>query len=192
MSKRWRIRLIAYSLLAAALGIGAWQLWRNASPRDEPDVIFTPTPPEAIDKMFELAAVTRDDVVYDLGCGDARILIEAAKRYGCRTVGWELRKEKVEESRRNAQAAGVGHLVHIHEGNIFDADLSECTVLCIYLLPTVNTKLIPQMEKMRPGSRIVSYKFDMPGTRPKKVAQFRNEMGIDRTVYLWTIPLERE
>ncbi len=199
MSKRWRARLIVYTLLAAGLAGGSWWVLERAWPSREPDasgvrrdVIFAPTPPEAIDKMIELASVTKDDVVYDLGCGDGRILTQIAKKCGCKAVGWEIDPKLVEKARSNAEAAGVAHLVEIHEGDLFKVDLRECTVLAIYLLPELNARLIPQIKKMRPGSRIVSYAFNMPGVRPKQVVRFKSHSGLDRTVYFWTTPLEME
>jgi SAM-dependent methyltransferase len=192
MSKRWRTRLIVYGLLAVAMAGGAWWLLEAARERPERDVIFAPTPPECVDKMLEMATVTKDDVVYDLGSGDGRIVIAAAKTYGCKAVGYEIDPKLVEESRRNAAAAGVSHLVEIHQRNIFDADLSDCTVLAIFLLPDVNVRLIPQMRQMKRGSRVVSFLQNMPGVRPQQTVNMRDKKGIDRTIYLWTIPLQME
>ena len=192
MTKRWRARLIVYGFLAIALGGIAWWMLEGAKPPRQRDVIYAPTPPECVDKMLEMAGVTKDDVVYDLGCGDGRIVVAAAKNYGCKAIGWEIDPKLVEESRRNAEAAGVTNLVEIHEGNIFDVDLSGCTVLAVYLLPELNVRLIPQIEKMRPGSRVVSFLHSMPGVRPKQVEVFRDKKEIDRSIYLWTVPLQRE
>jgi predicted RNA methylase len=192
MSKRWRMRLVVYGLLAVIMGVGTWWLFENAWPRQGSDVVYVPTPPECVDKMLEMAAVTKDDVVYDLGSGDGRIVIAAARTYGCKAVGYEIDPKLVEESRRNAAAAGVSHLVEIHEGNIFDVDLSNCTVLAIFLLPDVNVRLIPQMRRMKPGSRVVSFLQNMPGVRPQQAVNMRDKKDVDRTIYLWTIPLQME
>lgn len=196
MSRRWRKRSVGIVILSALLFSGYWWgeelLVQLFWPKRDRDVIFAPTPPEAIDKMIELAAITKDDVVYDLGCGDGRILIQIAKKCGCKAVGWEIDPKLVADTKRNAEAAGVAHLVEVHQGDLFEVDLSGCSVLAIYLLPELNARLIPQLKKMKAGSRIVSYSFNMPGVKPKQAVTFRNDKGMDRTVYFWTTPLEME
>ncbi|UCC96713.1 MAG: class I SAM-dependent methyltransferase, partial [Phycisphaerales bacterium] len=127
----------------------------------KPDVIFVPTPQEVVDKMLELAQVKKDDLVYDLGCGDGRIVVTAAQKYGCRGVGYDIAPKRVRESRQNVKKNNVGHLVRIEQADIFTLDLSKANVITLYLLPSLNVKLIPQLEKLRPGSRIVSHDFDM-------------------------------
>lgn len=179
-----------YGLLAVALGVGSWQALRIAGHRDEPDVIFAPTPQPAIDAMLELAGVTKNDVVYDLGCGDARILVTAAKKYGCRAVGVEMQPHLVEAARRNAEAAGVSHLVEIREGDLFEADFHDATVVAVFLLPDLNAKLVPKLNKLPPGSRIVSYQFAIEGVPPTKHISVPIKDGDPRSVYLWTVPLE--
>ncbi len=159
----------------------------------EPDVIYVPTPQKVVDKMLELAQVTKDDLLYDLGCGDGRIVVTAAKEYGCRAVGYELHAGRVRKSIANVAENNVGHLARIEQKDIFTVDLSKASVITLYLLPELNVKLIPQLEKLKPGSRIVSHDFVMRGVKPDKVV----EMTIDdawntHTVYLWTTPLKKE
>jgi hypothetical protein len=160
----------------------------------EPDVIFVPTPQEAVDKMLELAQVTKDDLVYDLGCGDGRIVVTAAKRYGCKAVGFDIARKRVKESLENVEKNNVGHLVRIEQRDIFTLDLSKANVVTLYLLPELNVKLIPQLEKLKPGSRIVSHDFDMRGVKPDKVVEVKSsdEDWDTHTIYLWTTPLKKE
>ena len=159
----------------------------------EPDVIFLPTPPKVVDKMLELAQVKKSDLVYDLGCGDGRIVIAAAKKYGCKAVGYDIREERVIDSRKNVDANNVSDLVTIEREDIFTLDLSKANVITLYLLPSLNVKLIPQLEKLKPGSRIVSHDFDMQGVKPDKVIKvYSNVDKRQHTVYLWTTPLNKE
>ncbi len=158
----------------------------------EPDVIFVPTPQDVVDKMLELAEVKKDDLVYDLGCGDGRIVVTAAKRYGCKAVGYDIDPERVEESLANVEEKDVGDLVRIEQKDIFTLDLSKADVITLYLLPSLNVKLIPQLEKLKPGSRIVSHDFRMKGVKPDKVVKLTsNEDGSEHKVFLWTSPLKK-
>jgi len=159
----------------------------------EPDILFVPTPPEAVDKMLELAQVKKDDLLYDLGCGDGRIVIAAAKKYGCKAVGYDINPERVKESRANVDANDIGDLVKIEQADVFTLDLSDANVITLYLLPSLNVKLIPQLEKLKPGSRIVSHDFDMRGVKPDKVVKITPEDSYrEHVVYLWTTPLKKE
>ncbi len=162
----------------------------------EPDVIYVPTPVEVVDKMLEMAKVTKNDVLYDLGCGTGTIVIEAAKKIGCRCVGFEIEPERVKKARANVDANGVGNLVRIEQKDIFTLDLSPASVVTLYLLPTLNVKLIPQLEKLKPGSRIVSHDFDMQGVQEdQKVTVETKESspygGTTHEVYLWSTPLKK-
>jgi len=157
-----------------------------------PDVIFVPTPQEVVDKMLELAQVTKDDVVYDLGCGDGRIVVTAAKKFGCRAFGFDVDPQRIQESKENVEKNGVGNLVTIEQKDIFTLDLSKANVVTLYLLPSLNVKLIPQLEKLKPGCRIVSHDFDMRGVTPDKVVTVDGDGGYGHTVYLWTTPLKKE
>ncbi|UCG57160.1 MAG: alkaline phosphatase family protein [Phycisphaerales bacterium] len=156
----------------------------------KPDVVFVPTPQEVVDKMLELAQVTKDDVLYDLGCGDGRIVVTAAKRYGCKAVGYDIDPKRVKESLDNVQKNNVGHLARIEQRDIFSLDLSEASVITLYLLPQLNVKLIPQLERLKPGSRIVSHDFAMRGVKPEKVVKVKaGEYETGHEVFLWTCPL---
>lgn len=178
------------------------------------DIIYVPTPQKVVDKMLEVAKVTKDDVVYDLGCGDGRIVVSAAKKLGAHGLGFDLDPERVKEANENVKGANVGSLVSIKQENVFNVDLSPATVVTLYLLPEINVKLIPQLEKMRPGSRIVSHDFDMKGVIPDghwtvTASEFVDAEGYsawkgaaipedkknykDRAheIYLWTIPLKK-
>lgn len=172
----------------------------EAAAPDEPeapslDIEYVPTPENVVAKMLEVAAITKDDVVYDLGCGDGRLVIAAAKTYGARAFGFDLDPERIAEARANVEKAGVGHLVTIEQKNIFDVDLSPATVVTLYLLPELNVRLVPQLEKLAPKSRIVSHDFDMAGYDPDDiwmiVAKHHRPPPKRRKhyVYLWTTPL---
>jgi hypothetical protein len=165
-----------------------------AEPTEEPkrpDVVFVPTPPEVVAKMLELAHVTKDDVVYDLGCGDGRIVVAAAK-LGCRAYGFDVDPQRIKESKENVERNGVGDLATIEQKDIFTLDLSKASVVTLYLLPHLNVKLIPQLEKLKPGSRIVSHDFDMRGVTPDQEVQVGEDSGYEHTVFLWTTPLKKE
>src|SRR5262245_24440749 len=157
-----------------------------------PDVIFVPTPQEVVDKMLELAGVKEGDVLYDLGCGDGRSPVTAAKRYRIKAVGFDVDPQRIQESRANVEKNGVGDLVTIRQADIFKQDLREASVITLYLLPTLNVRLMPQLEKLKPGSRIVSHSFDMRGAKPKKVIEVQPDDGEEHTVYLWFVPWEKE
>ena len=184
----WHARIAVYSLVTAVIAGISWYCYWDATRTKEPQVIYVSTPPDAVDKMLEMAQVTKDDVVYDLGCGDGRIVIAAAKKYGCRAVGVELRPEVVEEARRNAARAGVEDLVEIRHADILTTDFSDATVVAMYLLPDLNVRLIPKLNRLPPGSRVVSYMFKMPGVPPKEKAQWKKG-GHERIVYLWVTPI---
>ena len=148
---------------------------------------YVPSQPEVVDRMLALAAVTKDDVVYDLGCGDGRIPIAAAKTYGARGVGLDIDPRRIEESRANAKAAGVEHLVQFRIEDVLTADVSEATVVTLYLLSSSNAKLRPLLTRqLRAGSRIVSHAFSMGPTWPAdKVEQIKTAAGDEVTLYLW-------
>jgi precorrin-6B methylase 2 len=159
----------------------------------EPDVVYVPTPHDVVAKMLELARVTKNDVLYDLGCGDGRIVVMAAKKYGCKATGFDIDPERVKESRENVKKNRVEKLAEIREQNVFELDLSPASVVTLYLLPSLNVKLIPQLEKLKPGSRIVSHDFDMEGVKPDKVVHMTSsEDNVEHTIYLWTTPLKKE
>jgi SAM-dependent methyltransferase len=155
-----------------------------------PDVIFVPTPQPVVNKMLELAKPKKADVVYDLGCGDGRIVVTAAKRYGVRAFGFDVDPQRIEEARENVRKNKVEHLVTIEQKDIFELDLSPASVVTLYLLPDLNVRLIPQLAKLKPGSRIVSHDYDMRGVVPEQVASVR--VNREHPVFLWRTPLKRE
>jgi precorrin-6B methylase 2 len=158
-----------------------------------PDVVYVPTPNDVVAKMLDTAGVKKDDVVYDLGCGDARILVTAAKKYGCRGIGYEIHPGRFQLAKDNVKKNGVEDLVEIRKQDIFEADLSKATVITLYLLPELNLRLVPQMETMKPGSRIVSHEYGMEGITPDMTVSINSREDADtHTIYLWTIPLKRE
>jgi len=158
----------------------------------EPDVVFVPTPHDVVDKMLELVKVRKDDLLYDLGCGDGRIVVTAAQRYGCKAVGYDIDPQRVKESLENVANSNVGDLVTIEQKDIFTLDLTEANVITLYLLPSLNVKLIPQLDKLKPGCRIVSHDFDMRGVEPDQVIELTSdEDNSEHTIYLWTTPLKK-
>jgi SAM-dependent methyltransferase len=156
----------------------------TAPARRSPDVIFVPTPNEVVEKMLEMAKVTAKDVVYDLGCGDGRIVITAAQKFGCRSVGIDIDPKRIQEATANAKAAKVTDKVKFVEADLFESDISEATVVTLYLLTRLNEKLKPKLLKdLKPGTRVVSHAFDMGDWKPEATASVNAT-----TVYLWRIP----
>lgn len=172
--------------LRCTLLLAAPAVWPAAAwARDEPqlDVPYVPTPQKVVDRMIEMAAVGPQDVVYDLGCGDGRLVITAAQR-GARGVGIDLNPTRIEEAKANARAAKVTDRVQFKVGDLFQADVSPATVVTLYLLPDVNRRLRPQLWKqLRVGSRVVSHAFDMGSEWPPE----RTERVENSTLYAWTI-----
>jgi len=153
----------------------------------ESDVPFVESPQPVVDRMLEVANVTEDDVVYDLGSGDGRIPISAARDYGARGVGIEIKPDLVKRARENAQEAGVGNRVEFRQGDLFEADISDATVVTLYLLPSVNLELRPKLfRQLEPGTRIVSHDFDMDEWEPDTTV----ESSEGDTIYRWVIPEE--
>jgi hypothetical protein len=159
-------------------------------PARTPDIHFVPTPQDVVNRMLELAQVTKDDLVYDLGCGDGRIVVTAAKTYGCKAVGFDIDPQRVKESLDRVRENQVEALVTIRNADIFELDLTPASVVSLYLLPQLNVRLIPQLKELKPGSRIVSHDFDMRGVEPDKVEEVTTEDGISHKIYLWTTPLK--
>ncbi|HMF19440.1 MAG TPA: methyltransferase domain-containing protein [Gemmataceae bacterium] len=158
----------------------------------EPDVIFVPTPHEVVDKMLELADVRPGEIVYDLGCGDGRIPVAAAKKFGVKAWGFDINPVRVKESLETVAKNNVKNLVTIKQADVFELDLSKADVITLYLLPQLNVKLIPQLDKLKPGCRIVSHDFNMEGVRPKKEIAFTPQGSREHRIYLWVTPLEKE
>ena len=149
----------------------------------EPDVIYVPTPQNVVEAMLKMANVTAKDVVYDLGSGDGRIPITAAQKYGARGLGIDINPERIKEANANLAKANVGDKVRFLNQDLFETDLSPATVITLYLLPSLNQKLIPKLKALKPGTRIVSHSFDM-GTEwpPEKTEDVEGRM-----IYYWTI-----
>jgi hypothetical protein len=149
----------------------------------DPDVIFVPTPQEVVDAMLQMANVTAKDVVYDLGSGDGRIPITAAQKFGATGVGIDINPVRIEEANANLAKAGVGNKVKFLNQDLFETDLSPATVVTLYLLPSLNVKLMPKLKQLKPGTRIVSHSFDMGSEWPPEKTQDVN----GRMIYYWTI-----
>jgi SAM-dependent methyltransferase len=176
-------------LIAAALLLWAVtsQAARTATPQNLAP--FIPTPEDVVDRMLTFAKVTRDDVVYDLGCGDGRIPIAAAKKYGARGVGFDIDPSLVERAKTNAKEAGVETLVDFRVQNVLTADVSAATVVTLYLLSSSNERLRPLLQhQLKPGARIVSHAFSMGRDWPADaIDQFVSARGDEITLYLWKI-----
>ncbi|NUP05670.1 MAG: methyltransferase domain-containing protein [Polyangiaceae bacterium] len=157
-----------------------------------PDVVYVPTPQPVVDKMLQMAQVKKGDVVYDLGCGDGRIVVTAAKKYGARAYGFDVDPKRIEEAKRNVEQAGVGDLVSIQQADIFTLDLSDADVVTLYLLPELNVRLIPQLQKLKKGARIVSHDFDMAGVAPlHQVAMKPVDEPREHSIFMWRAPIKR-
>jgi precorrin-6B methylase 2 len=165
---------------------------KEQKPSREPDVIYVPTPQEVVDKMLALADVRPGEIVYDLGCGDGRIPVTAAKKYGVRAWGFDINPVRVKESLENVEKNNVKNLVTIKLQDIFELDLSKADVITLYLLPQLNVKLIPQLDKLKPGCRVVSHDFNMEGVRPKRELTYTPPGNREHRIYLWVTPLEKE
>ena len=178
---------ILVAVTAAALVAGSSLAFAQAQPRkaaQQPDVIYVPTPHEVVDDMLRLANVRKGDILYDLGSGDGRNAIAAAKKYGINAVGIDIDPERIKEATENAKKAGVTNLVEFRQEDLFKADFREATVITLYLLPDLNVKLRPRLwDEMKPGTRIVSHQFDMGTWKPEKKLESNG-----RTVYFWTVP----
>lgn len=166
---------------------------QSAAPKRSPDVPYVPSTEEAVQAMLQLAGVKKSDVVYDLGCGDGRIVIAAAKNFGARGVGIDINPERIKEAKENARKAGVEHLVRFEEADLFEAKFSEASVVTLFLLPTVNEKLRPKLrDQLKPGTRVVSNTFDMGEWKPDRemnVGNGEDEGGfLSKRLFLWTIP----
>jgi ribosomal protein L11 methylase PrmA len=164
----------------------------HAQPGRKPDVPFVPTTEEAVEAMLKLAGVKKSDTVYDLGCGDGRIVIAAAKSYGAHAVGIDIDPQRIKEAKENAKKAGVESLVRFEENDLFKADFHAATVVTLFLLPEVNLRLKPRlMQELKPGTRIVSNTFDMGEWKPEKeftVGGDNDDTYLSRRLFLWTVP----
>ena len=180
------------AVLLAALSLGSL-FGQEAKPRRDPDVPYVPTTEKAVQEMLKLADVKKTDVVYDLGCGDGRIVIAAAKTYGARGVGIDINPVRIKEAKENAKKAGVEHLVRFEENDLFEANFGEATVVTLFLLPNINLKLKPRLlEQLKPGTRVVSNTFDMGDWKAEKEKNLDNpddeDTYLSNKFFLWTIP----
>ena len=179
---------LALILMVAVPGapVMAGQAARAAqAPLRSPDVIFVPTPPEVVAAMLKVAKVGKGDIVYDLGSGDGRIPISAVKDFGAaRATGIDIDPQRIKEANANLQASGVGDRVRFLNQDLFETNISEATVVTLYLLPSLNLKLMPKlMKELKPGTRIVSHAFDMGDWVPEQTLEVEG-----RRVFYWTIP----
>jgi cyclopropane fatty-acyl-phospholipid synthase-like methyltransferase len=172
------------AILLATIAGYAFQAAAPAQPARTPDVVYVPTPQPVVDAMLEMAKVTSADVVYDLGCGDGRIPVTAATKYGARGVGIDIDPRRIEEANANAKAANVTGKVQFKLQDLFESDIKEATVVTLYLLPSLNEKLMPKLKKeLKPGTRVVSHAFNMPDSWPPDE---RGEVD-GRSYFLWII-----
>jgi SAM-dependent methyltransferase len=181
MQQRWPK---GRALAAAVLGFLVASCASAQTQRKQPEVPYVPTPEPVVEAMLKMANVQKGDVVYDLGSGDGRLVITAARKYGARGVGVDINPDRVKEANANAREAGVTDRVKFVEGDLFEMDIKEATVVTLYLLPAVNMKLRPKLlAELKPGTRVVSHAFDMGDWQPEKT-----EVVNGSTIYFWTIP----
>ena len=186
-------RLLPTILALILLAATAWaQAPATATPPERdpnrtPDVIFVPTPDTVIAAMLKAAGVNKDSIVYDLGCGDGRIVVAAARDFGARAVGIDIDPMRIREANANALKAGVSDRVRFILGDMFTADISQATAVMLYLLPRLNVELRPKLQKeLKPGTPIASHAFDMGDWKPEQTLDVNG-----RTVYYWTIPAKK-
>ena len=194
MKKR---RLLLWAALFVFLTVGTLSLpTRHAivptvQAQDEESkkiVPYVPTPQEVVEKMLDMAQVKKGDVVYDLGSGDGRIVVTAAKKYGVRAIGFEIDPQRIKESHENIKKAGVEKLVEIRQQDIRTVDLAPASVLTMYLLPEVNMMLRPNIwSQMKAGSRVISHDFDMGDWKPVREEHVKDSSGWEHTLYLWRV-----
>ncbi len=195
MHKNFRLQFTAILILAACTlsPASGGRDQDDPKPMRAPDVVYVGTPYDLVSKMLKMAQVKKSDRVYDLGCGDARILVLAALKYGCRGTGYDIDPDMVLASRNNAKKHRVENLVKIVQADIFTVDLSKADVIPIYLLPEMNQKLLPQFAKLKPGSRIVCHNYELEGiVADKTVHVVSNEDNADHTLILYTTPLKQK
>jgi SAM-dependent methyltransferase len=159
---------------------------------DDP-IPFVPSPMPVVERMLELAEVRKDDLIFDLGSGDGRILIHAAKKYGARGIGVDMNAELVEQAKRNAAQEGVSHLVEFRAGDGLKVDISEATVVTLYMFKWFNNQMRPKLQRLKPGSRVVAHDFDIDDWNPVQIEQVNppseapDDYFTPRTLYLWKV-----
>ena len=176
---RWLSLSFVYALIAACSSFPEWTAG---------EVPFVPTPPDVVDRMLEMAQVKSGDVIYDLGSGDGRIVIQAAKRYGVRGVGIEIDPDLVQKARENAFREKVDHLVEFRAQDALTVDVSPATVVMLYMLPEFNAKLRPIFDRqLKSGARVVSHDFEIQGWTPVRVESIKGNFLHDHTIYLFEV-----
>lgn len=185
------LSVCSVALLIVSAGAQVEGPQKSRAPLPIPEVLFIPTPHDIVVRMLHLANVRKDDVVSDLGCGDGRILVTAVQKFGCCAAGFDIDARRVRESLENLKRNRVEDRARVEEKDLFLVDLRSATVITLYLSPKYNVRLIPQLETLRAGSRIVSHQFDMKGVRPDKVVEYPSTDGNVHTLFLWTTPLKK-
>ncbi len=179
-----RVLLVAGWTLASPLGCARPDAETVQAP-------YVPTPHDVVREMLRMARVEEGDLVYDLGCGDGRIVVAAARDFGARAVGFEIDPELVAEARAQIWEAGVEHLARVEQRDIFELDLRPASVITLYLLQIVNDRLVPQLSELAPGSRVVSHQYRLRGLRPRREVRMTSpEDGRHHTIFLWILPFQ--
>jgi SAM-dependent methyltransferase len=182
LTKNWRFRLVSVLFAVTTLGCSPIAVWTDG------EVPFVPTTPEVVDRMLELAQVKSNDLIYDLGSGDGRIVIQAAKKYGAKGVGVEIDAELVQRARNNAFKEKVAHLAEFRAQDALTVDISPATVVTLYMLPDFNAKLRPIFDRqLKPGSRVVSHDYAVPGWVPDRVEKVPGDFVHDHLILLYEI-----
>ena len=179
MMKQFVLTIVCISACAGLCAPSAAQ----DRPAHDLDVPYVPTPPKVVDAMLRMAHVTSNDVVYDLGCGDGRIVVMAAEKYGARGVGVDLDPRRIAEANENAKLARVTDKVKFVVQDVFDTDFSDATVVTLYMLPSVNEKLLPKIKALKPGTRVVTHAFTFGDAWPYE----RKEDVDGKRIYFWTV-----
>jgi precorrin-6B methylase 2 len=184
---RLRTVVLLFAMLAAVAAPSMAQ--QPAAPLRSPDVIFVPTPQEVVDAMLKMAKVGPNDVVFDLGSGDGRIPITAVKTFNARSgTGIDIDPQRIREANENLKTSGVGDKVRFLNQDLFTTDISSASVVTLYLLPSLNLKVLPKLNKeLKPGTRVVSHAFDMGDIKPEQTANING-----RTIYMWTVPIQNK
>lgn len=184
-------RITMITAFAVVLACTAYVGRAAADKVKTPDCVYVGTPNDVVEKMVEMAGIKKTDLVYDPGCGDGRMVITAAKKHGCRGIGYEIVPKLLEEGKKLAKKRKVDHLVKIEDKDIFKADYSDGNVVLMYLLPEMIVRMKPQFEKMKAGSRIVAHDYAIKGVKPDKTVTMKsNEDNVEHTLYLYTLPLK--
>lgn len=200
-------RMLVWGLVLGGGGLLAWfgligrekflyeqmELYRQPEPMDPREIHYVPTPPPVVAKMLAMANLSGSDIVLDLGCGDGRLVIEAAKQFGCRGRGYDIDPELIELCEQNAREAGVEHLVDFYIQDIYEVDISDATVVMLYLLPEMNLRLLPQLQSMADTARVITHDFELPGVQIVEEAKVQNDTGpnymhISHRIFLYHAP----